>query len=58
METLISITKLPPTLIEKAESLEQLRWLFYNYPVTIIETDIETPNIDSPADVHLVISLL
>ena len=58
METLISITKLPSTLIENAESLEQLRWLFYNYPITIIQTDIETPNIDIPADVHLVISLL
>jgi 3-deoxy-manno-octulosonate cytidylyltransferase (CMP-KDO synthetase) len=58
MGTLISITKLPPTLIEKTESLEQLRWLFYNYPITIIQTDIETPNIDSPEDMHLVISLL
>ena len=58
MGTLMAITKLPATLIEKAESLEQLRWLFYNYPLTIIETDIETPNIDIPADVNLVISLL
>ena len=58
METLMAITKLTPTLIEKAESLEQLRWLFYNYPITIIQTDIETPNIDSPDDMHLVISLL
>ena len=58
MEPLMAITKLTPTQIEKTESLEQLRWLFYNYPVTIVQTDIETPNIDSPVDIDLVISLI
>ena len=57
-ETLMEITALTPTPLEKAESLEQLRWLFYNYAIRIVETDIETPNIDSPDDVEYVISCL
>ncbi len=57
-ETLMEITALTPTPLEKAESLEQLRWLFYNYAIRIVETEIETPNIDSPEDVDYVISCL
>ena len=57
-ETLMEITALTPTPLEKAESLEQLRWLFYNYDIRIVETEIETPNIDSPVDVEYVISCL
>lgn len=57
-ETLMAITDLTPTPLEKAESLEQLRWLFYNYAIRIVETEIETPNIDSPEDVDYVISCL
>lgn len=57
-ETLMEITALAPTPLEKAESLEQLRWLFYNYAIRIVETEIETPNIDSPEDVDYVISCL
>lgn len=52
------ITKLKPTLLEKVESLEQLRWLYYGYKIRVVETDIETPNIDVPADVQKVLSLL
>ena len=40
------------------ESLEQLRWLFYGYKIKVVETNIETPNIDVPEDVEKVISLL
>ena len=57
-ETLMEITALTPTPLEKAESLEQLRWLFYDYAIRIVETEIETPNIDSPDDVDYVISCL
>ena len=54
----MEITALTPTPLEKAESLEQLRWLFNNYAIRIVETEIETPNIDSPEDVDYVISCL
>jgi 3-deoxy-manno-octulosonate cytidylyltransferase (CMP-KDO synthetase) len=47
-----------PSEIEKKESLEQLRWLYYGYPIYVLETDIETPNIDTPDDLKTVIKLL
>jgi 3-deoxy-manno-octulosonate cytidylyltransferase (CMP-KDO synthetase) len=52
------ITRLAPTLLEKIESLEQLRWLYYGYTIKIIETTIETPNIDVPSDVKRVLELI
>lgn len=57
-EILKELIDLPPTKLEKIESLEQLRWLYYGYPIHVVETDIETPNIDVPADVEKVLSLL
>ncbi len=57
-ETLLEITKLEATPLEKIESLEQLRWLYNGYSIQVIETEIETPNIDSPDDVERVLSLL
>ena len=57
-ETLKQLIQLPPTTLEKTESLEQLRWLYYGYNIKVVETDIETPNIDVPADVDKVLSFL
>lgn len=57
-EVLQEIINLPPTKLEKVESLEQLRWLYYGYSISIVETNIETPNIDVPADVERVLTLL
>ena len=56
--TLQELVSLTPTLLEQIESLEQLRWLFYGYKIKVVETNIETPNIDVPEDVEKVISLL
>ena len=58
VKTLFEIIELAPTKIETIESLEQLRWLYYGYSIQIIETDIETPNIDVPADVEKVLFFL
>lgn len=58
INTLQELVSLQPTLLEQIESLEQLRWLFYGYKIKVVETDIETPNIDVPEDVEKVISLL
>jgi 3-deoxy-manno-octulosonate cytidylyltransferase (CMP-KDO synthetase) len=55
LEQLVNLT---PTLLEQIESLEQLRWMYYGYKITVVETTIETPNIDVPEDVMKVISLL
>ncbi len=52
------LTKLEPTSLEKIESLEQLRWLYYGYTIQMVETTIETPNIDVPDDVEKVLAFL
>lgn len=57
-EILESIAALKPTELERIESLEQLRWMYYGYKIKIVETDIETPNIDVPEDVEKVMRLL
>lgn len=52
------LTQLEPAKLEMIESLEQLRWLYYGYSIRIVETTIETPNIDVPEDVEKVIQFL
>ena len=47
---LLEITKLPPSSLELAESLEQLRWIENGYQIQTKLTDIETIAIDSPSD--------
>ncbi|NVK66134.1 MAG: 3-deoxy-manno-octulosonate cytidylyltransferase [Flavobacteriales bacterium] len=56
--TLLELINLEPTDLEKVESLEQLRWMYYGYPIRVVETDIETPNIDVPEDVEKVQAFL
>lgn len=57
-ETLIELVKLKKTLLEQVESLEQLRWLYNGYDIRVVETRIETPNIDVPEDVENVLRAL
>lgn len=57
-DTLKELTQLAPTELEKVESLEQLRWLYYSYKIRLVETTIETPNIDVPEDVEKVLGYL
>lgn len=49
---------LAPTQLEKVESLEQLRWIYYGYRIQVVTTSIETPNIDVPEDVEKVLRFL
>lgn len=49
-EVLAAVTKLPMSSLEKAESLEQLRWLQNGYRIRVGLTDIETVGIDTPED--------
>ena len=51
-EALKAITKLPISPLEKAESLEQLRWLDNGYKIGVGLTDIETVGIDTPEDLE------
>jgi len=57
-ETLKELVKLKPAELELWESLEQLRWMYNGYKIRVVETEIETPNIDSPDDVNVVLGLL
>ena len=49
-DVLRSITGLPQSSLEKAESLEQLRWLQAGYDVRVGVTNERTVGIDTPAD--------
>lgn len=57
-ETLMKLVNLAPTRLEKIESLEQLRWMYYGFRIRVVETTIETPNIDVPEDVEKVMAFL
>lgn len=57
-QTLFELIQLEKTKLETIESLEQLRWLYYGYDIHVIETSIETPNIDVPSDIEKVLSYL
>lgn len=49
-EVLRAVTALPQSSLEKAESLEQLRWLENGYKIGVGITDVETIGIDTPED--------
>jgi 3-deoxy-manno-octulosonate cytidylyltransferase (CMP-KDO synthetase) len=49
-DILQQITKLPVSSLEKAESLEQLRWIENGYKIKVAETELETFAIDTPED--------
>lgn len=50
-ETLGQLTLLPPSPLELAESLEQLRWLEAEYPIETVVTELDAFGIDTPEDV-------
>lgn len=49
-EALRAVTALPPSPLEGAESLEQLRWLENGFRIGVGVSDAETVGIDTPGD--------
>jgi 3-deoxy-manno-octulosonate cytidylyltransferase (CMP-KDO synthetase) len=56
--TLREISHFPISNLEEIESLEQLRWLYFGKKIKVVETEIETPNIDTPEDLQKVLQYL
>ncbi|MCL4103793.1 UNVERIFIED_CONTAM: hypothetical protein GTU68_029110 [Idotea baltica] len=57
-EAISRIKTMPPGRLEKAESLEQLRWMEQGLPIWTEETEIETKGVDAPEDLEEVLALL
>lgn len=57
-DILQAITQLPVSSLEKAESLEQLRWLEHGYQIKVAETDTESLCIETPDDIQRAIEYL
>lgn len=53
-EVLKAITKLPLSTLEKAEALEQLRWLENGYRIKVAETAFDTISVDRPEDLETI----
>ncbi len=51
---LAELAELPEGVLEKLESLEQLRWLEAGYTIAVLETTHETVGIDTPDDLKRV----
>jgi len=52
-QTLLELCKLPPSPLEKAESLEQLRALEHGVPILAVETEYNPVGVDVPEDIAL-----
>ncbi|RUA28377.1 MAG: 3-deoxy-manno-octulosonate cytidylyltransferase [Bacteroidetes bacterium] len=57
-KVLKQLVDLPPSHLEQAESLEQLRWLEAGYHIYIRETEFETFGIDRPEDIDKALKML
>lgn len=57
-ECLLEFARLPPTPLERAESIDMLRLLEHGRSVRLVETEVTTHAVDTPEDLHLVETLM
>lgn len=57
-DVLLEFPTLPPGDLERAEQLEQLRWLENGFRIEVVETEYDAVSVDVPADVERVEKLL
>lgn len=58
VDILEAISRLKPSALEKAESLEQLRWLEHGYKIKCVETTFDSHCVDAPEDIEKVLKLM
>jgi 3-deoxy-manno-octulosonate cytidylyltransferase (CMP-KDO synthetase) len=56
--TLLRLAALPPTALERAEALEQLRALEHGIRIKVVQTELDSIGVDTDADVARVRALL
>ena len=57
-DVLEKLTQLPPSSLEMAESLEQLRWLEAGFKIKCVITNYDSHCIDTPEDIEKVLRLI
>jgi 3-deoxy-manno-octulosonate cytidylyltransferase (CMP-KDO synthetase) len=57
-DALLEFPTLPPGDLERAEQLEQLRWLENGFRIEVVETEYDAVSVDVPADIERVEQLL
>ena len=57
-DVLQQITKLETSTLEKAESLEQLRWIENGFKIKVAKTAAETIGIDTPEDLEKAVQFM
>jgi 3-deoxy-manno-octulosonate cytidylyltransferase (CMP-KDO synthetase) len=55
---LLRLAALPPTALEQAERLEQLRALEHGFRIRVVETERDAIGVDVPEDIGRVAALL